>query len=534
MTNTEKQSDEILVLQSIFEKKFHLLDDNQYEILIEFDLITRFTIRFNNQTSLIQHLPPFTLIIHYHDEYPSDYPPSFILSCFYFSKFHLQKLCQKLDHYPFVKGDVCVYDWIELIKHEINTELNFNIKFEEEEENDPRALNGYLDENVEKIFQYLINYNHEREEEQFRNQLQTCLICANILPGSECIYLHRCGHFYCRSCLNNYVQITLDNGKFGEKIHCPENECKQVLLPTEIKEILQNDQLYERYERITLQHSLDLMNDILWCPRCQCAVLINNGDDNLAMCDQCRYTFCKKCKEIFHSQTLCRKEYLIQQLKLQQEKERQRIERQREEEEEALAQMTKTKEMKKSSVIDKVPKQKYRQIVIKLSEENALLEEILNAERIESLNTQHCPKCNVRIEKNGGCSHMHCSRCNHDFTWQTIDTSQIANTISLMDNPNLVHVESIKEELNKEINIDEDQNEEDLEISINNRSTIGSAIVNRVKQCPAKSCRKLNVKMDKDNWMVCNECMKQFCFQCGRLIHGTRHFEKKCQRYTTI
>ncbi|KAB1264594.1 E3 ubiquitin-protein ligase ARIH2 [Camelus dromedarius] len=29
----------------------------------------------------------------------------------------------------------------------------------------------------------------------------------------------------------------------------------------------------------------------------------------------------------------------------------------------------------------------------------------------------HCPKCNICIEKNGGCNHMQCSKCKHDFCW---------------------------------------------------------------------------------------------------------------------
>jgi len=61
--------------------------------------------------------------------------------------------------------------------------------------------------------------------------------------------------------------MTFENGLFGENLHCPQNQCQQSLLPIEIKRLLQNDQLYERYERLTLQHGLELMNDILWCPR---------------------------------------------------------------------------------------------------------------------------------------------------------------------------------------------------------------------------------------------------------------------------
>ncbi|CAF2537677.1 unnamed protein product [Rotaria sp. Silwood2] len=537
MSNNEKQADELIALQSIFDKKFRLLDDNQYEILIEFDLSTSFRIQLNDKISFIKYLPALTLIIHYHDEYPSDYPPSFIVSCFYFSKYDLEKLCQKLDNYLFKKGEVCVYDWIEIIKQKITNELILNDKFQEYI-NDPRALNGYSFENAKNILQYLINYNYERENEYFQKQFQTCFICEDTIPGIDCIRLYRCGHFYCRLCLNNYIRMNLENGLFGEKLHCPQYECKQSLLPTEIKQILHSDQLYERYEKLTLQHSLELMNDILWCSRCQSPVLINNENDNLAICYQCHYTFCKKCQELYHSQTMCPKDYIIEQLRIQKEKEYQRLQKQKEE---ALTQLNKIEENKKNSREKKVLKQKYRQIVIKLSEKDRLLEEGLNVKQIESLNTQRCPNCNIRIEKNGGCSHMHCSRCDYHFTWQTIEKTEQSDICLLLNNYDRQsnQIESVKEDLNKVANIDNSSEQEtdsdeikDLAVSIDNKSTIGAAIVSRVRRCPGKLCKKLNIKIDQDNWIICNECMKQFCFLCGHAIFGSRHFEKKCQRYT--
>lgn len=34
-----------------------------------------------------------------------------------------------------------------------------------------------------------------------------------------------------------------------------------------------------------------------------------------------------------------------------------------------------------------------------------------------SANTKECPKCGSTIEKNGGCNHMTCRKCKHEFCW---------------------------------------------------------------------------------------------------------------------
>lgn len=34
-----------------------------------------------------------------------------------------------------------------------------------------------------------------------------------------------------------------------------------------------------------------------------------------------------------------------------------------------------------------------------------------------SANTKECPKCSSTIEKNGGCNHMTCRKCRHEWCW---------------------------------------------------------------------------------------------------------------------
>jgi len=36
-----------------------------------------------------------------------------------------------------------------------------------------------------------------------------------------------------------------------------------------------------------------------------------------------------------------------------------------------------------------------------------------------------CPRCKVHVQKDGGCDHMACTRCGHDFNWSEVSWSMI-------------------------------------------------------------------------------------------------------------
>jgi hypothetical protein len=168
---------------------------------------------------------------------------------------------------------------------------------------------------------------------------------------------------------------------------------------------------------------------------------------------------------------MCPQDYLVEQLRLQQRKTRERSEKQQKEERErtqkekdqkkiakrrerVLAESTRNEQHEKDLVEKNLAKQKYREIVVDLSEEETLLEEILNAERMEVLNTQPCPNCHVKIEKNGGCTHMYCPRCEYNFTWSTTEGPQVLKMTSLLyHSSDAMPVQSIKTELNKKSDI---------------------------------------------------------------------------------
>lgn len=55
-----------------------------------------------------------------------------------------------------------------------------------------------------------------------------------------------------------------------------------------------------------------------------------------------------------------------------------------------------------------------------------------------------CPKCHICIEKNGGCNHMQCYNCKHDFCWMCLGDwkahgSEYYECSRYKENPNIAH-----------------------------------------------------------------------------------------------
>ncbi|CAF1033551.1 unnamed protein product, partial [Didymodactylos carnosus] len=229
---------------------------------------------------------------------------------------------------------------------------------------------------------------------------------------------------------------------------------------------------------------------------------------------------------------------IIEQLKRKKQEQLDRVREQHVQQEAKQAQAASRKVM---TVPAKKP-QKYLELSLTQAEEDLLLQEILTAERMDLLNTQPCPGCHVRIEKNGGCTHMHCSRCDLHFTWNTsLQIMQprggVFRTKSTTD---FLETDTIKQQLEHRpvLKVDESsaaaEEQEESKFVINNQTVVGAIMFNRMRKCPSKICKNINVKIGHDNWGECSAYSRQFCFLCGKQVNGQRHFEKNCQRYMPI
>ena len=57
---------------------------------------------------------------------------------------------------------------------------------------------------------------------------------------------------------------------------------------------------HERWERLLLQRTLESMQDVIYCPRCSIAVVLESNQDTHGYCMNCHFDFCTLCKDQFH------------------------------------------------------------------------------------------------------------------------------------------------------------------------------------------------------------------------------------------
>lgn len=75
---------------------------------------------------------------------------------------------------------------------------------------------------------------------------------------------------------------------------------------SQVKQLV-DEELFARYDRLLLQSSLDLMADVVYCPRQSCgtAVMVE-PDTTMGICSACQYAFCTLCKLGYHGLSHCK------------------------------------------------------------------------------------------------------------------------------------------------------------------------------------------------------------------------------------
>jgi len=220
----------------------------------------------------------------------------------------------------------------------------------------------------------------------------TCPICVIDVYGNDCFSCYSCSSAACKSCIKSYLETIITDGKV-KSITCPINpSCNVELTPAQIASVVSKE-IFHRYDRLLFQLSIDSMDDVIYCPRCQNPVIITrNTDDNLSNtlgeCATCSFVFCTLCGKTFHGVNPC--QYTEGQLK------------------------DIYKEYQNASPHERYAlEQKYGKIFNRLMDEMASMETITRTAR-------KCPHCSIFVDKLDGCNKMTCTKCHSYFCWMCL------------------------------------------------------------------------------------------------------------------
>lgn len=191
---------------------------------------------------------------------------------------------------------------------------------------------------------------------------QMCFVCCDEVKNEDFISLG-CNHYFCRGCWVRFLTTKIVEEGEVFNLRCMSPDCNIVISPSCLESIAQSNQEVRTKYRTFLGNKLVSENSkYTRCPSsdCECIVeLMPSFQGSNISCFDCDSSFCLKCQQASHSPASC-------------------------------------EDVKKWD---------------KLAQDDSLTASWLTA------NTKDCPKCQGIIEKNGGCNHMTCRKCRHEFCW---------------------------------------------------------------------------------------------------------------------
>ncbi|XP_067306261.1 E3 ubiquitin-protein ligase RNF14-like [Pseudorasbora parva] len=393
--NQEAQTDELLALASIYdEEEFHRTESKQSgKIHLCLELPPNFRLLVKGEACIecaMSFLPPLVLSFVLPTDYPSSSAPVFTLSSKWLSRVQITALCKRLDElWEENRGNVVLFTWIQFLKEETLEFLNIQSPLEIQtiggQPQYESGQNQAVDTAVEKskvqeldqravqefdphtdILTQLLDFNEAQKQKVFDGKVFCCGICFSENLGSNSLLFKECQHVFCKACVKEYFQVKIRDGQV-QSLTCPEPQCTSMASPAQVKLLVGEDE-FARYDRLLLQSSLNLMPDVVYCPRMSCcmAVMIE-PDANMGICPSCQFVFCTLCKRTYHGLSLCKE--------LQMEKDVH---------EKQLIQRVKDESLSEAWLKD---------------------------------NSKRCPSCGSNIQKEMGCNKMTCFSCQKYFCW---------------------------------------------------------------------------------------------------------------------
>lgn len=188
----------------------------------------------------------------------------------------------------------------------------------------------------------------------------SCAICADTPPLHKYSAL-ACGHYFCNDCWSMHFEVQIKQG-VSNTIQCMAQNCEVIAPEDFVLSHVTKPLLRERYQQFMFKDHVKSHPQLRFCPGPNCQWIfqawIKEGARRVE-CHGCELLTCFSCGAPHHAPTDC-----------------------------ATIRRWLTKCVDDSETSNYI-----------------------------SAHTKDCPKCQICIEKNGGCNHMQCGGCRHDFCW---------------------------------------------------------------------------------------------------------------------
>ncbi|EGW10494.1 Protein ariadne-2-like [Cricetulus griseus] len=175
-----------------------------------------------------------------------------------------------------------------------------------------------------------------------------CAVCMQFVRKENLLSL-ACQHQFCRSCWEQHCSVLVKDG-VGVGVSCMAQDCPLRTPEDFVFPLLPNEELRDKYRRYLFRDYVESHYQLQLCPGADCPMVIRVQEPRArrVQCNRCNEVFCFKCRQMYHAPTDCAT---------------------------------------------------IRKWLTKCADDSETANYI-------SAHTKDCPKCNICIEKNGGCNHM--------------------------------------------------------------------------------------------------------------------------------